>query len=132
MALNIQHKMLKYRKKQSKNSYKLKTYIFPCGNIAIVQGYEPFLLEILIKEGYTYNDIITNRSQVPVIWYAKNDKKHRYYCDIFIPKINTIYEVKSTWTYEKDIYLKKQACINSEYLFKLYVFDSKGFIKDSL
>jgi len=121
--------------KQSKNSYKLKTYIFPCSNIAIVQGYEPFLLEILIKEGYTYNDIITNRSQVPVIWYDKNDKKHRYYCDIFIPKINCIYEVKSTWTYEKDmesIYLKKQACINSGYLFKLYVFDSKGCIKDSL
>ena len=92
-------------------------------------------MEILIKDGYTYDDIITNRSQVPIIWYDKNDKKHRYYCDIFIPKINTIYEVKSTWTYEKDIddiYLKKQACINSGYLFKLYVFDSKGCIKESL
>jgi len=32
----------------------------------------------------------------------------------------------------ESIYLKKQACINSGYLFKLYVFDSKGCIKDSL
>ena len=121
--------------KQSKNSYKLKSFIFPCGNIVVVQGYEPFLLDILIKEGYIYDDIITNRSNVPVIWYDKNDKKHRYYCDVFIPKINCIYEVKSTWTYEKDIEdipLKKQACIDNRYNFKLYVFDNKGFIKENL
>ena len=121
--------------KQSKNSYKLKSFIFPCGNIVVVQGYEHFLLEILIKEGYTYDDIITNRSLVPVIWYAKNDKKHRYYCDVFIPNTNCIYEVKSTWTYEKDIEvipLKKQACIDNGYNFKLYIFNYKGCIIESL
>ena len=65
----------------------------------------------------------------------ENDKKHRYYCDVFIPKINCIYEVKSTWTYEKDIEdipLKKQACIDNGYNFKLYVFDYKGCIIESL
>ena len=52
-----------------------------------------------------------------------------FYCDIYIPKINTIYEVKSTWTYKKDIEkinLTKQACIDAGYLFELYVYNSKG------
>lgn len=115
--------------KSSKNSYNLKEYSFPCGNIIQVQGYEPFLLDILVKEGYTFDDIITSRIQVPTIWYNKNNKKCRYYCDIYIPKTNTIYEVKSTWTYQKgieDIPLKKEACIDAGYNFELYIFDNKG------
>jgi len=119
--------------KQSKNSYKKKSFKFSCGNIIEVQGYEPFLLNYLIKLGYTYNDIIIKRTDVPEIWYKKNDGIHRYFCDIYIPKINTIYEVKSTWTYKKDIediHLKKQACINAGYLFELYVYDHKGIKQD--
>ena len=115
--------------KSSKNAYKLKDFIFPCGNIIQVQGYEPFLLDILVKDGYTFHDIITSRLQVPEIWYIHNDKKRRYYCDMYIPKNNTIYEVKSTWTYQKgieDIPLKKQACIDAGFNFELYIFNNKG------
>ena len=115
--------------KQSKNAYKQKVFNFPCGNTIQVQGYEPILLKNLVEEGYTYEDIIVKRTEVPEIWYDKDNNKHRYYCDIYIPKINTIYEVKSTWTYKKDIEdipLKKQACIDTGYLFELYVYDGKG------
>ena len=115
--------------KQSKNAYKLKEFNFPCGNTIEVQGYEPLLLKNLVEEGYIYEDIITKRTDVPVIWYEKNNKQHRYYCDVYIPKINTIYEVKSRWTYKKDIEdipFKKQACIDTGYLFELYVYDGKG------
>ena len=115
--------------KSFKNSYKLKQFTFPCGNNIQVQGYEPFLLDILVKEGYTYDEIITKRTDVPEIWYDINGIKKRYYCDIYIPKTNTIYEVKSTWTNIKDIdknKLKKQACIDNGYNFKLYIFGSKG------
>jgi hypothetical protein len=115
--------------KQSKNAYKLKEFNFPYGNTIEVQGYEPLLLKNLVEEGYIYEDIITKRTDVPVIWYEKNNKQHRYYCDVYIPKINTIYEVKSTWTYKKDIEdipFKKQACIDTGYLFELYVYDGKG------
>ena len=114
---------------QLQNSYKLKEFNFPCGNTILVQGYEPLLLKNLVEEGYTYKDIIVKRTEVPEIWYEKDNKKHRYYCDIYIAKINTIYEVKSTWTYKKDIdkiNLTKQACIDNGYLFELYVYDSKG------
>ena len=114
---------------QLQNAYNLKEFNFPCGNTIQVQGYESILLKNLVKEGYTYEDIIVKRTEVPEIWYDKDNNKHRYYCDIYIPKINTIYEVKSTWTYKKDIdkiNLTKQACIDTGYLFELYVYDGKG------
>ena len=113
----------------SQNSYKLKSFTFPCGNTIQVQGYEPFLLDILVKEEYTLADIITKRTDVPVIWYQYNNKESRYYCDAYIPKTNTIYEVKSTWTYKKDIdknKIKQQACLDAGYNFEFYVFNTKG------
>jgi hypothetical protein len=119
--------------KQSKNAYKFKQFNFPCGNTIQVQGYEPFLLKSLVEKGYTYEDIIVKRTEVPEIWYDKDNKLHRYYCDVYIPKINTIYEVKSTWTYEKDIEdipLKKQSYIDAGYLFELYVYDGKGIMQE--
>ena len=95
-------------------------------------GYEHFLLKILVEEGYKDIDIVTKRSNVPEIWYKTNEnEKHRYFCDVYIPSTKTIYEVKSTWTYEKDmeyIPLKKQACIEKGYNFQLYVFDNKSKI----
>ena len=118
-----------FSEKVSKNAYNLKEFNFPCGTTIQVQGYESILLKNLVKEGYTYEDIIVKRTEVPEIWYDKDNNKHRYYCDIYIPKINTIYEVKSTWTYKKDIdkiNLTKQACIDTGYLFELYVYDGKG------
>jgi hypothetical protein len=113
---------------QLQKSYKLKSYTFPCNNTIQVQGYEPFLLNILVKKGYTFEDIVTKRSEVPEIWYYKN-KKRRYYCDVYVPKINTVYEVKSIYTYNvaKDkIDLTKKACMDTGYNFELHVFDSKG------
>ena len=44
--------------RQSKNAFRLKTYTFHCGNTIQVQGYEPLLLDILVKQGYTFEDII--------------------------------------------------------------------------
>ena len=122
-----------YSEKASKNAYNPKEFKFPCGNTIQVQGYEPYLHKNLVEEGYAYEDIIVKRTCVPVIWYEKDNKKHRYYCDIYIPKINTIYEVKSTWTYKKDIediHFKKEACIDAGYLFELFVYDNKGIRQD--
>jgi hypothetical protein len=121
--------------KALQKSYNLKEFNFPCGNSIQVQGYEPFLLKNLVEEGYTYEDIITKRSETPVIWYENNNKKHRYYCDIYIPKINTIYEVKSIYTNDvakEKISLTKQACIDAGYLFELYVYDKKGIRQEDL
>lgn len=62
--------------KQAHNAYRSKLYTYPCEATINVQGYEPFLLDILVANGYTYQDILTKRNEVPVIWYTnKNDKK---------------------------------------------------------
>ena len=84
--------------------FKFKKYTYPDGKIAYVQGYEPFALDDLIKLGIT--DILTCRSEVPSIWYlGKDEKRHRYFVDIYIPSLNKMIEVKSFYTYNK--YLEK-------------------------
>jgi hypothetical protein len=100
--------------KQSKTCYKLKDFVFPCGTIFKVQGYEHFALDDLVKDGFLSKDIIVSRKDVPEIWYVdSNNNKRRYFPDIYIPKLNKIIEVKSNWTYKmkKDMLeLKANAC----------------------
>ena len=118
----VEHAMQngEFAQEASKNAYKLKTYIFPCGSITQCQGFEPYAFDILINIGYIKDDLVTKRNQVPEVWYNDpNNKKHRYYCDIFIPKENRIIEVRSTWTYEKDkdaLIYKQPACEHLNFL----------------
>jgi hypothetical protein len=88
--------------------------------------------ELLQKENILEEYIITSRSQVPIIWYLDaNDKKHRYYVDVFIPSQNRMIECKSTWTMKKgiekdNIYLKQQSCKDAGYFCEIWVYNSKG------
>ena len=112
-------------------SFKKKEYKFSCGNILTVQGYEHFLLNILLNYGFEYNDIKNKWSEVPEIWYYENDKRRRYYCDFYLEKNNTICEVKSDFTYKiaiDNIKLKKEACEKAGYEFLLFIFDRNGNI----
>ncbi len=113
--------------KISKKAYNLKEYKFPCGTIIKVQGYEPWALDELVESGLSYSDIILTRSKVPEIWWVcENGKKHRYYVDIFIPSLNKMIEVKSTWTYTKkikDIHYKGLECIKRGFNFEIWIYD---------
>ena len=118
-----------FNDKSMKAAYKYKNYLFPCGTECLVQGYEPFALNILVEQGYTSKDIITDKINVPEIWYLNKESNHRYFPDIYIPKENRIIEVKSTWTYEKEKdknLLKDQACRNAGYIFEFWIFDDNG------
>jgi hypothetical protein len=111
------------------NVFKHKEYKFPDGEISKIQGYENYALDLLIQEGYSYNDILTQKSDVPEIWYIENNIKRRYYCDIFIEKENKIIEVKSLYTFNisKDRnLLKKNACIEKGYNFEFMIFNKYG------
>lgn len=115
--------------KQTKSFFKKKLYVFPTGEEINIQGYENYLLDILINEGYTFKDILTKRTDVPEVWYSNDNNKHRYYCDIYIPKINKVYEVKSIWTNGRNIdtnKLKKEACLKAGFVYELFVFNKKG------
>jgi hypothetical protein len=115
--------------KSVKNSYYLKEYTLPSGNIIKIQGYEHYALDELLKN-YNENEIITGTQNVPEIWYIGNDsKKHRHFVDIFIPSINKCIEVKSTWTYKTQkevIFLKQSAAKDLGYLYEIWVYDKGG------
>lgn len=117
--------------KALKNGYKYKSFIFPSGNIAQVQGYEPYALdELLQKENELEENIVVGTENVPEIWYLDSDgNKHRYYVDIFIPSQKRMIEVKSDYTFKVDndvILLKQAACKNAGYSCEIWVYNSKG------
>ena len=115
--------------KMMKSCFTTKNYTFPSGKMIKVQGYEPFGINELINiEKISEDDIITNRSEVPTIWYKDiNEKKHRYFVDIYIPSQKRCIEVKSTWTFQKNnVFEKQQAMKDAGYECEIWVFDRKG------
>jgi hypothetical protein len=108
-------------------SKKYKKYILPSGKEINIQGYENYTLDSLLQK-YNEKDIITDRCDMPEIWYIIRGKYHRYYPDIFIQKDNIIIEVKSNWTYNKNIIIfhnKRKACEYLGYNFESYIYNSK-------
>ena len=119
---------LDFMEKVQKNAKKYKEYRMPNGTIRKIQGYEPFALDILLKE-FNEEQIITERKQIPTIHYLDNHKKRYYFPDIFLPHLNKIIEVKSIWTYKckKDNVLEKEKATKEQgYDYEFWVFDSKG------
>ena len=59
-----------------------------------------------------------------------NNRKHRYYVDIYIPSINKMIEVKSTRTYqlnlEDTIFPKANACIKQGFYYEIWVYSDKN------
>ena len=117
----------KIAEKSAKNAFKLKMYVLPSSKEIVVQGYEPYALDILLQT-YDERDILTERTNVPEIWYLEDGKYRRYFCDIWIPRFNLIVEVKSDYTYYvrgfKNTDDKRKACEAAGYDFKLMLFDS--------
>jgi hypothetical protein len=115
--------------KQFKKSYRKKEYSFPSGQKVLVQGYEPFALDELVKL-YPETDIIVDRTKVPKITYLdENNKEHRYYVDIYIPSQNLMIEVKSTWTLKKkndNVYQKLEASKKAGYKCQIWVYKGNG------
>ena len=117
--------------KASKQAYKLKKFIAPSGKEIMCQGYEPFALDYLLNcLNIAEKDIVSNRKDVPDIWYTdQNNKKHRHYVDIFIPTENLCIEVKSTWTFKKkqdNIFLKQNAAKELGYKYEIWIYDELG------
>jgi hypothetical protein len=87
--------------KNSQNDYLTKTMVMPSGDTRRYQGFENKVILDLLKSGLTEDDIITGQGNVPHIPYFFNGNNHRYYPDIYIPKLNLIIEVKSKYTWAK-------------------------------
>lgn len=114
--------------KKVKNSYKSKEYKFPSGKIVKIQGWENKALDELLLS-YSETDINIGTKNIPRITYYDNiGKQHYYFPDIYIPKDNLIIEVKSEYTYNKNIprhHLKRDACLSAGYNFKFMIMSNK-------
>jgi hypothetical protein len=113
-----------------KNAYNIKQYTFPSGKTISYQGYEKFAFDELVNiENISEDDIFTNRTEVPELWYTDNTNKlRRHFVDIYIKCQNRCIEVKSAWTnQEKNNVLKKQeSAIKLGYKYDIWIFDRKG------
>lgn len=79
-----------------------KKYTFPSGRIEMVQGFEPFALDILLEKGYDEDDIIVGDvDEIPQITYEFEGQEHIFFPDIYIISKDKIIEVKSTYTFNK-------------------------------
>lgn len=123
----IATKIAKYGGLDTFNHY--KDYVFPSGRIDKVQGYEPMALDILLQS-HSEEDIVTGKSITamtgPFKYFSDiTGRWHYYYPDIFIVSENRIIEVKSKWTYEKQIetnQLKKLAVEERGFTFEFIIF----------
>lgn len=113
--------------KSLKHSLKYKTFIWKSGEVSKVQGNEPIILRELEENGYLFDEVKTNRSDMPEIWYSNiNGKRSKYYPDIFIPHENLIIEVKSKYTASLNVannLLKFEAVKQLGFDFKLEIRD---------
>jgi len=110
--------------KKVTTGFKRKKYIWKTGEISIVQGYENIILRELEENGYTVEQVITDSKDMPQFWYYYQDKKKRYFPDIYIPKEKLVIEVKSNYTNscnEEINQLKFQSVIDNGYDFRLEV-----------
>jgi hypothetical protein len=115
---------------KKQNNYNIKDYIFKSGKKLRIQGYENFGIDLLLKEGIKEEDIETDKTLVPNLWYIdKNNKKRRHFVDIYIKNINKCIEIKSSWTLKKhyeNVFLKQKYAKDKGYLYEILVFSSKG------
>lgn len=123
-----------FRDKQARAAFKLKEYIFPSGRIVTCQGYEPKAFERLMKDMVHEDDILSENdisanANIPQFWYVMENKRKRYYPDIFIISKQLFIEVKSTYTIKCDIEknkLKRQSVIDAGYKYEVWVFTDAG------
>lgn len=128
MVKKFKKTMFKRYNVENPNDYtlfwsKYKEYTFPSGSVVKIQGYENLGLDLLIKT-IPENDIIVDRKKLPKFIYKKNRK---YTPDFFVKTNNTIYEIKSTWTYK--IFKNKKEKItsvnNAGFNYTIIIFDKK-------
>jgi len=105
---------------------KKKEFVMPSGKIVEVQGYEPWALKELLDNGIDEDDILTQGLRI--LWSDTNNIEHAFYPDILIKSENKIVEVKSTYTWEKDLdinMMKLNSTKDQGYLCEFWVYDGK-------
>jgi hypothetical protein len=130
---NVEHhmKLLKYFEK----CFKYKEFKMPSGSIRKVQGYEDYVISKLLLKFEEFDIISSTReinSLIGYIDYFDKNQKHRYYPDIYIKSINTLIEVKSEYTYNRQkekTNLKLEQARKNGFRSKLIIINKKQYDK---
>lgn len=110
--------------RQQANRYKTYTIKSPTNKEYRVQGYERYVFPYL-WEKFQEDDLIIKKAEVPRVEYYFNNKIRKYYPDGFIRSLNTIVEVKSTFTIkDKTLISKLKACESVGYIPVVYLYDN--------
>lgn len=126
----VEHPMQNAEIFERSEKQRTKKYVLPSGKEVNVQGYENYALDILLKE-FNEDDILNSRTDMAIINYNFKNVNRRYFPDIYIPKINKIIEVKSTWTYQKNLIKTLIKAIFTRklgYEYEIWVFYNKKLI----
>ncbi len=118
--------------------YRKKEFKFESGRIEFIMGYEPLCVKELLKT-YHEDEIILKTVDIPVISYKRQiikdgiatDRPAVYYPDIMLP--NTLVEIKSTFTYEKDMLNNKRkfkACMKQGYDIEVWIYGKKEKLEE--
>lgn len=117
--------------KSNKSRYRFKEFEYKGIKFTHLQGYEPQGIEYLDKELNIDVSKLQHGRNVPKISYIYDNKNRTYFPDFYDKDTNTIFEIKSKYTYENMLDLnnkKKLATKQAGYNHKTLVFDSKGEI----
>lgn len=119
-----------FKKAMSTSYHRKKTYISPDGKYKwIVQGYEPQCIRDLL-EIYKPTEIIAGEGQnVPSSKYMFNGKKCTWHPDIYIPSLNKLIEVKSTWTYNRSAQRIKAKVLHCKYDCEVWIYDRNKLLE---
>ena len=133
----VRHNMQvrEFLEKAMRSAFRYKTYTFPSGNEILIQGYENFCLDDLLKNGLKEEEISTQFvgdtkvRNIPTISYDFEGTSRKYFPDFLIPHLNLIIEVKSERTLNLHLdknYAKRLACLEQGYKFEFWVYNEKG------
>lgn len=111
-------------------SSKLKAYTLGKRKVH-VQGYEPQGLDFILSKGIQPKDLEcgVRNPKIPSVSYTYKGKARVYHPDIFLPKQNRLFEVKSDHTYVADLkrnVAKQRACLEAGYKFTFLVMSKSG------
>jgi hypothetical protein len=116
-----------------KKSYTGKKYKLPSGKVVHIQGYEGQAIDDLLDEKIEENDIYFGKD-IPTFSYIQDNIQHVYHPDLFVKSQNLIVEVKSDYTYKKELdknFLKFKKVIEDGYRLRLMIYNDKlNLIKD--
>jgi hypothetical protein len=116
-------------KKQQKVRFSKNIYTFKSGRTTHYQGYEAFCITDLLKK-YQESELLFNINEMPnKFWYRdEEDKKRKYFPDIYIKSEKKFIEVKSEYTARLEpmrVANKMKSVIDAGYTIDLMIYDKK-------